>query len=279
MMKKVALLLVLFLAQAAMACHCLTVNEAKKEALKTNKFVILHFSKFFMFDDDASIQNSTMPEEGKEIFRNFIYVCMPRYATEQYYRQYNVKTFPQMLIIDANGRELYRLNYDNLGEILEALIDFTLPNTFLGNELNQFAKKKSYNTAMRVAQKYFDYSLLVDAKFRPNIYKVGQSYLAEAESLLLKNDADYGEKDQKLQLMKLFHWGYEKNFSLLDEKLAEMQTAKIHPGNLGIFYFLKYLSAKAQQSADFLSIQAQAQTIEGFDSYAKKAELILTDRA
>lgn len=271
------ILLLLFCVPSAFACHCLTLKEAKLQAIQDNKFILVHFKSSFIFETDGELQASQAPSEIKEILGHFIYVCMPPLRENtRYYKQYDVGREPQVLIVDANGREIYRLQYDNLPEIADALTDFTLPDDFLGRQLRDYRQKQHYATALRVAQRYLDYSLLVDDKFKKNITDVSKGYIEEAEKMLSRKDKAFDEKAQKIQLMKIMHWAYEKNFAVLDEQLASLNSDSISAGNKELYYFLKYITAKALQKAEFQTIETAARSIEGFESLAQKADIILT---
>jgi hypothetical protein len=45
-----------------------------------------------------------------------------------------------------------------------------------------------------------------------------------------------------------------------------------------MFYFLKYVTAKALQNDDFSLVEEKAKSIEGFDSFVKKAAVILSEQ-
>ena len=78
-MKKAAFLLIFMFVQHAFSCNCLTYSEAKKKALKENKFIIAHFNNSFYTDSNRNgkFYFNELSIEQNKIFENFIYWCVP----------------------------------------------------------------------------------------------------------------------------------------------------------------------------------------------------------
>ena len=262
--------------QLSTACDCLTFNEAQKKALQNNQFILLHFSNCFTFEADKPLLiTGKYNHQEQQLLSNFVYVCLPKNNNDQYYNQYNIKSSPELLIVDVNGKLLYQFtNYKDPLEFITVLQNFILPQNILSGDIDNYNKKKGYNTAARLALKYLDYSLDVNKKY---IYNISGQYIAEAEALLSKKDPEYNQKVEKLQIFKLYHWAYQKDFSLLNEKLATYDESKINQDNLQYFYFLKYITAKALQAQDLAEIQSKTLQLPNFDFFIKKADLILSN--
>jgi hypothetical protein len=283
-MKKLVVFLVLF-AQLGHACDCDDLKWVQKASLKSNKFMLLHFSNQFSYESDdfsgtPTINPIQLTEAIKPLMQDFLYVCANSRANAWAISKYQVTQFPLLLIVDGNGQVVYRFaNPDDSQEFSAAILNFSFSAKFFKGEPQQFRDNPSYNTAVRLAQKYLDFSLMVDPTFKNSVYAISKGYLAAAEGLLTAKESSYAEKKQKLELFKLFHWAYEKNFALLDQELSAIHTDKILDGNANLFYFLKYITAKGLQQEEFSRIQAKALTIDGFEAFQKKADIILSDRA
>lgn len=277
-MRNIILVFLVVFSLKGLACNCLTIPEAQKRALATNKLILLHFDNRYDFDDDdkAILNTYQYDEKQNNLIDNYIYVCIQGFNNVQYFQKYNIEKKSQLLIIDANGEVVYQfIDFKNPNEFVSALLNFDIQKIFLTNELKAFYKNKNYNTAVRVAQKYLDYSLLVEPNFRKNLVDISKVYLTKAENNLSKKDLSFIEKQQKLELFKLYQWAYVKNFALLEEKLAQFDSSKIHENNIEIYYFLKYISAKGLKSEEFNKVVEKTSTIEGFDYFIKKANTIL----
>lgn len=280
-MKKIAIIFFVFYAQFGLACNCGEFKQVQKTALAENKLMLVHFSNFYTEDDHGNpILNPIQEKQDlSDIMANYAYVCVNNFHNSGWLKKLNITGFPQLLILDGIGKELYRFsNYEDPTEFVDALQNFSFSRGFFSQERQNFKKDQSYHTALRVAQKYFDYSLVVDQRFKKGVFAVGQSYIAEAEQALSKKDKSYGEKLQKIELFRLFHWAYEKNFSFLNQELVKMSTSNLFEGNSNLFYFLKYVTAKALQQEDFLQIEARTKTIDGFELFVKKADIILNEQ-
>ncbi len=277
-MRNIILVFLVVFSLKGLACNCLTIPEAQKKSVATNKLILLHFDNRYDFDDDdkAILNTYQYDEKQNNLIDNYIYVCIQGFNNVQYFQKYNIEKKSQLLIIDANGEVVYQfIDFKNPNEFVSALLNFNIDKIFLTNELKAFYKNKNYNTALRVAQKYLDYSLLVEPNFRKNLVDISKVYLTKAENNLSKKDLSFIEKQQKLELFKLYQRAYVKNFALLEEKLAQFDSSKILENNIEIYYFLKYISAKGLKSEEFNKIVEKTSTIEGFDYFIKKANTIL----
>lgn len=279
-MKNILIIITALTFQISTACDCITFKQAQEKALQKNQFILLHFSNSFFFEGDKPLINTgDYNEQEQQLLTNYVYVCLPYKNNEQSYTQYHLKKSSQLLIVDANGKLLYRFtNYQDPQEFIAVLQNFIIPKNLLVVDQCNYHEKKSYNTAARLSQKYLDYSLSVTQELRQNIYDISELYRVEAQTLLSKNDPDYAQKLQKLELFKLYHWAYEKNFSLLNEKLATYDESKIHQENIQTFYFLKYITAKALQTQELSQIKSKTLQLDGFDFFIKKADQILSNQ-
>lgn len=272
----------LFCCQIGFACDCGEFKQVQKTALKENKLILVHFSNFYAEDDKGNpiinpIQES---QDLSALMDNYVYVCVNQFHNSAWLKKFKFTSFPQLLLVDGNGKEVYRFkDLANGQEFFDALQNFSFSRNFFVCERQNFSKDKSYPTALRVAQKYLDYSLVVDQRFKKSVFEVGQLYILEAENALSKRDPARAEKLQKIELLKLFHWAYERNFSFLNQKLSGLNTAELFESNANLFYFLKYITSKALQQEDFPQLEAKVKTIDGFENFVKKAELILTQQA
>ena len=49
-MKPLLTIIFAFIIQVSLACNCLDFNDAKKQSIKENKFILAHFSDAFISD-------------------------------------------------------------------------------------------------------------------------------------------------------------------------------------------------------------------------------------
>lgn len=284
-MKKLVVLFVVLFSQFNYACDCDDLKWVQKAALKSDKFVLLHFSDRFSYEGNdfsgtPTINPIQLTPQINPLMPDFLYACANKRLNSWAINQYQITAFPQLLILDGNGRVVYRFtNPDDAQEFSSVIMNFSFSTKFFKGEARQFHDNSSYNSALRLAQKYLDFSLMVDAPFKNNVFAVGKSYFATAERMLSAKDSDYAAKKQKLELFKLFHWAYEKNFAMLNQELAAIDASNLLESNTNLFYFLKYITAKGLQQEDLLQIEEKVKKMDGFDSFLKRADMILSQQA
>ncbi len=221
-MKKAILLSFVFFVQMTWACHCLSFKEAQEKALKENKFLLVHFSNSFYMDDkgEGIMSLPTLDVESNKVTADFVFVCVPKRDNAKLLKVYNVTHSFELLIIDPNGFELFRFRQGvSEMEIYNVLANLLIPKNFFSNDLISYHEKNAYAPSLRIAQKYFDYTLLTDQYLENNVISIANAYLKKAEGMLSDKEENFKEKKQKLELLKLFHWAYEHKFDVLNEKI------------------------------------------------------------
>lgn len=280
-MKNIYILFFFIVSQLNYACHCASFNKVRKEALKENKFMLVHFTNYFAYDEDDLDGNPIMnpiQEDAniKELLQNYKYVCVTPNDNYALYKKYNIQNMPQLLLLDGNGMELYRfVNFEDAAEFANVIQNFMIPEHFLTSELANYNEHKTYATAMRLAQKYLDYSLLIDQHLKKGIFKTAESYLSEAAKLIPKKGDKCKENFQKLGLLQATVFAYQRNFSYLNEKINTLDQSTIYESNQLLYYFLKYITAKALHQDELMQIEKEAFAVDGFETFAKKCDLIL----
>lgn len=271
-MQKWMCIIVVLLWQQNKACNSL--EEAQEIAMKSNRFVLAYFSETTRLNSNNGKSYFWLEGQDKHLYENYFTYNVYKDFNKNYLKKYSITSLPILMILDGNGKEIYRYSdYKNPSGFKAAFVNFVLPKNSLSNDLSNFHNKKSFNSATRIAQQYLDFSLIVEDKFRVDIYKVSKSYIEEAEELLKKEKS--ADKLQSLALLKLFDLAYKNDFLMLNEKLRQMNSSSISEVNLNKFYFLKYITAKALNTSDFQEIETRIKAINGFDVFIKKIDLIL----
>lgn len=278
-MKKSILLLLLFFIQYSFACNCLTFKEAQKKALLENKFILVYYSNSFETDDDGNgvFYLPSLSETENEISNKFIFLCITSFNVKQSkYKKYQLNELPTLLIVDAIGNELHRfINTDTTIDIYQVLKSFSTPSQTINKELKNYIDKPNYVSALRLSQKYFDYSMLINNQYKKDIFILSEYYINQAESFLSKKDENYFEKKQKIDLFKLYRYAFDMKFDILNERINEFDESSMIYENKNIYYFLKLLAAKAMKTDQVLNIEEKTKTFDGFDDYLEKMNLLL----
>jgi hypothetical protein len=281
-MKKCITLLILFSVQFLFSCNCLSYNEAQKKSINENKFILLHYTSSMRMDDKGNgifyLRNLT--DEENKIAENFVYLCISFGNIKwNQFDKYQLNKKEAIVLLDANGEIIYRTEDLKDGEKVYLMLkNFSKTPTVLNSILKNYIKKPTYSSSLRISQYYYDYSMLFEQEYRKSILDLGLNYINKAEELATKKDKDNESYNQKIKLFKLFRFAFNQNFDVLFERINEIDEATVNSENTTIYYFLKFLGAKAMQSDDLVKLEEKTKSIEGFDYYINKANLILNQK-
>jgi hypothetical protein len=178
--------------------------------------------------------------------------------------------------VDGNGKILFSI-IDFLGAAeLKTLLDkYAVSTDFISIDLINQYKNPNYGNSIRLIQKYCRYSLMADNNIREDVLKAGFSYMNDAKDFLKKDDTDFDEKKQKLQLLELYELAYSFKFEKLNNKIANFDENQIKDNNKEIYYFLKYLSAKTVNNNEIKTIEEKLKLLEYFETIFNKANEII----
>ncbi|MBF4465599.1 thioredoxin family protein [Flavobacterium sp. LC2016-12] len=248
-MKKYLIIAFVFISQINHASNWYTsLEEAQAVALSSNKLIIIDFVAKWCGPCKEMDSKSWNNIEVEEVLKNYIKLRIDVDSNRDIALRYQIRSIPDMVIIDANEKILHRFKgYQNPLKLKNELFRFNLSTEYLATELINFHQQKKYNTAIRISQKYYTYSLLVNSDIKGKILKVGSDYLEDAKQELNKKEENYLQKKQKLELLTLYELAYNFDFEKLDKKISEIKVEKIDPLNNYQYWFLKYLSLKGNQ--------------------------------
>lgn len=276
-MKKTFVVLIFFIFNGTFACN--SVNMAIDIAANKNSFAMVYFYS----SDKSSIEDFTtyfnLDKKDIDVVSSYYIYDADMFRNRFESRKYNVTVFPTIIIYDGNGVELVRIENDKKTpiDVKPILENFVFVDKIFGNDIKNFHESKVFNSAIRVVQKYYDYSLLVSDKYKPNVYSAIDNYTIQAEKYLKKDKDNFELNNEKLSLIKLYKLAFTKDFITLNDKLNTFDTAKLNDSNKQYYYFLKYVSSKALQNNNIVSMENIVDKLSGFDEYIKKSELILAN--
>ncbi|MDQ8012465.1 MAG: thioredoxin family protein [Flavobacterium nitrogenifigens] len=248
-MKKYLIIVFAFISQINHATAWYTsFEEAQKAALSTNRFIIIDFTAKWCGPCKDMDQNSWNNVQVETVLENYIKLKIDVDLNRDLAIKYAIKVLPEMVIIDANGKIIHHFSgYQTPIKLKNELLPFCLSTEFLATELINFSEAKKYNTAIRLAQKYYSYSLIVTPNIKEKIISTGSDYLKDAKDGLKKNEEDYAQKKQKLELLALYEVAYQFDFKKLNKKISALEPEKINKQNEYQYWFLRYLAEKGNQ--------------------------------
>lgn len=279
-MKHLIILITVFFSQLSQATYFRDFDEAQKVALASNKFIVVDFTGSWCAPTTKPMGLCTLNlDDQNKVLQQYVIVSVDHQTIHYYFENFDFKISPEIFIVDANANYIHSFSgFLDANSMKVELEKFALSTEFLFNELFSYYKSKSYSNALKLYQKYLDYSLLVDINIKENFINLAKVYLENAKERLIKKDIDYEEKNQKLILFELYQLVYKMNFEKADKKLAKLNFQEIKEGNTYIYYFLKYIVAKGLQKVNFNEIENEVAQLAGFDSSIKKVDFILSKK-
>ena len=244
-MKKALILPLIFLllSQGLSATNWYTdLETAQKVAIASNKLIVVDFWAHWCGPCKKMDRDVWSEAEVKDIMDNYVPLRVDFDTQKNLITQYGVRGIPYVVIMDANGTVLHNnLGYTNKQQTLKVLEKFRLNTSFMQLESAYYNRNPSYSTALRLAQKYLDFSLHVDENIKFDILKVAKSYLSASEKFLDPEQSNFDMVNQKIKLMEanldLYNGNYRKLEKFLDRKIDE---ESLRAYNWGIYCFLNY---------------------------------------
>ncbi|WCO00818.1 thioredoxin domain-containing protein [Psychroserpens ponticola] len=154
-------------------------------------------------------------------------------------------------IMDVNGNIINAeiANYGYL-DIAKFITKYAINTSFLKAEITNYRAQKEFNTAYRLASKYVDFSVLVNGNVRPEIVKLSNFYLKEAESYVTKDTS--GLLKQKIELQKLKQPLVLGKAKKVLRQLKRIDVSELDSSNeslIAFLYFTSYILLKDENNA------------------------------
>lgn len=253
-MKKLLFFLLILSSTNLFATNWYTdLETAQKVAIASNKLILLDFWADWCGPCKRMDRDVWNKEDVKVILDNYVPLRVDFDTKKRLVSQYGVRGIPYVVIMDANGKVLHNnLGYTDKNQTLRVLKKFRLNTSFMQMETAYFNRQPSYSTALRLAQKYIDYSLYVeDSDVRKTVLRLANDYLSETEDLLDPKQSNYKMIEQKLQLLEanvdLYEGNYRKLGRVLEKKIDEEDLRKY---NWDVYCFLNYCMVKEEGTED-----------------------------
>ncbi|WP_456440352.1 hypothetical protein [Psychroserpens sp.] len=177
-------------------------------------------------------------------------------------------------IMDVNGNIINTtiVYYDYL-DIAKFIAKYALNTTFLKAELGNYRGQKDFNTTYRLAMKYIDFAILVKEDVRPEIVKLSNYYLKEAEDFISDDNLEtYSQKIDLQKIKQLLVLGKSKKAF---RQLKRIDMSKVDASNkalVAFLYFTSYVLLKDENRASEWRSKVSLVNL-------KKANLILKNKS
>lgn len=256
-MKKFFLTIIVFFSTflSANAAHWMTsFEDAQKLAIATNKLILIDFWATWCrpcLKMDADTWNQP---EVKKLMNNFVPLKIDIDSERRMAQKYSANRIPYVIIIDPNGEIIYdEVGYKDKVKIMRVLKRYSVNTSALQKDFLSFIKKNNTDDAIKIAEKYFDYSIYVDKAARFSFLRMANNYLKKAKKLSKKKDyrTNFSQRVKLLDkaYKKLIVGKYEKVILFLNEEFKEEQILAKNKGLYNFLYYTAYNKLKDRDNA------------------------------
>lgn len=246
-------------------------EDAKKIALATNKLVLVDFWASWCGPCKRMDAESWNKDEIKVLMSNYVAVKIDLDINKSLALKYGVKGIPYVFIMDGNGKVIYeQMGYKRKSEVMELLKTYALDTKFLNRDLINYYKKDNFANTYRLACKYQDYSMYLDAHLKSNFLEASDVYFKEAEKVL----KDSNVKNKQFFKQRIELHDIQKNLILNKSKKALKQLERISKKgiddkNISFYNLLQYIANKGDGNIEEVNLIGK----ELSDNDLKKVEL------
>lgn len=277
-MKKItAILLFLFCVPYASAQDNLWLSSfenAQKLSIATNKLIFIDFYASWCGPCIKMEKEAFTDPEIKKILNNYVLLRLDFDREVALRNKYGVRAIPYIFVTDSQGHVINgQKGYSGKYAVKDFLNTYNFNISFLQRENSQFYENQNYATAMRLAQKYLDFSLFLDEAIRGDFLKIADIYLNTAEKSLKKRQSNYEVMVQKIDLFELTSDLYSKRYKKLERNLKKLDQEEIHELNKELYNFLNYcLAYQNKEKNDLKKWETEVLSSSASEVYMKRRD-------
>jgi thiol-disulfide isomerase/thioredoxin len=279
-MKKYVLIIVLVCSNLSFSqFQDLPFETAQKIALGTNKLIVLDFWATWCGPCKMMERETWNDETVINLLENYTPVKIDIDKNRELASKYDIKSIPYILILDGNGKIIYKINaYLSKYEVVKLLEKYSLSTEFLFTELVNYHKFPTAASSIRLSQKYLDYSLYLEEDLKNPFRNLAEDYLLEAkQKLKSENPENIESLQQRIELLCHFRDLYDKKYEKIEKRInKKINESKILKENLDIFYLINYIVFKGLKKTEIsTSWEQKINFLENSAQIIKKANTIL----
>lgn len=252
---------------------------AQKIALDTNKLILLDFGVTW-HDYNEKMERETWSDENViHLLENYIVIKINLDYNLEFQAKHNIANVPSIALSDGNGKLLNKFEgYTSKSEIVKFLEKYSLSTEFLSAELINYSKFPTASSAIRLSQKYLDYSLYLDEDLKNPFRNLAENYLLEAkQKVKTEKPENIDSQLQRIELLSYFRDLYDKKYEKVEKKInKKIKESEIYKDNIDTYYLINYISSKGlDKTENFKSWEQKISSLENTTEIIKKANAIL----
>ena len=251
-------------------------EAAQKVAVATDKLIIIDFYASWCGPCKKMDSEAFSDPEIAEIMDHFVLLRLDFDGQMKMRTKYNVNSIPYVFVTDSHGEVLNKQSGYNGKERFKNMIEkYALNTEYFQKENIHFLQKRNYVTALRLAQKYMDFSLYVDPAIKRDFLRLSGVYLKHANNLLDTEQENYKIMSEKIFLMELSADLYSPDLKKVKKHLKNIKETEVDPMNLNLYNFLNYgLALGENQEGELDKWEEKLDASDLFITYKEKFKII-----
>lgn len=253
-----------------------SLEDAQKVAIATDKLILIDFYASWCGPCKKMDREAFSDPEIAGIMDNFVLVRVDFDRERSLRNKYGVNSIPYVFITDGHGEVLNKqLGYAGKDTFRTMIEKYALNTNYFQKESIHYLQNRSYVTAMRLAQKYMDYSLFLEPDVKGDFLRLANDYLKQAGNLLDKKQNNYHIMTQKISLMELTVDLYSHNLKKVKRNLNKIKEEEVDPMNRSLYDILNYGLARGEDQPQEIEKWEEKLIASGLsDAYLEKINIL-----
>ncbi len=248
-MKPLLLTLILFSFLARSQNWIYSFDDAQRLALSTNKPIVIDFWASWCGPCIKMDEEVWKNPELESLLDQFVLLRIDFDSNKLLVTKFGVNAIPTIFISDGNGTVYFsKRGYLNSQGTINLLKENQLNFGFLREASVAFYNNNTAENAHKITFKYLNLSLYANSKTKQKLLSLAKKYLKKSDLLNHKKNKTHTIDKQEHKMLSILHHFYSNKVSKAQKSMKTFVENDIEPRNIRLFYFLKSIENKTDNS-------------------------------